>query len=119
MGSVEPESMQLGTTTRMDAARLTSTPGPWRHEGQYVFSITEQPTGAQLQAFRHRCRYRGGVPTQQDFADSIGLPVSTYRGYEIETKGTLMPAQAWTLLRTTWDALLRAQWQQQHCPAHE
>jgi hypothetical protein len=81
-----------------------------------VFNIHERPTGQQLEAFRLRCVYRGRVPTQQEFADSIGMPVSTYRGYCIETKGTLMQAQAWTLLRITWDALLLAQWQQQHRP---
>jgi len=83
-----------------------------------VFNIHERPTGEQLEAFRKRCRYRGRVPTQQEFADSIGMPVRTYRGYAIETKGTQMQAQAWTLLRITWDALLLAQWQQL-APPHE
>jgi hypothetical protein len=83
------------------------------------FNITERPTGAQLEAFRHRCSFRGRIPTQQEFADSIGMPVNTYRGYAIETKGTLMQAQAWTMLRITWDALLHAQWEQQHRPTHE
>lgn len=78
-----------------------------------MFSLNEQPTGAQLQAFRHRCRHRGRGPTQQEFADRLGIPVSTYRGYEIETNGTLMPAPTWTLTRITWDALMLAQWQQQ------
>lgn len=73
----------------------------------------DQPTGAQLQAFRHRCLYRGHVPTQQEFADSIGMPVSTYRGYEIETKGVLMGPYEWVLLQITWDALLLAEFQQQ------
>jgi hypothetical protein len=83
-----------------------------------VLNIHERPTGEQLKAFRHRCRYRGRVPTQQEFADSIGMSVRTYRGYEIETKGTQMQAQAWTLLRIRWDALLLALWQQQQ-PKHE
>lgn len=105
----------------MDAVRLTLIPGARRHddEGQRVsFNIHERPTGAQLEAFRLRCRLRGRVPTQEEFADSIGMPLGTYCGYAIETKGTLMRAQAWTLLRITWDALLLAQWEQQR-PKHE
>ena len=84
-----------------------------------MFNINERPTGTQLEAFRLRCRYRGRVPTQQEFADRIGMPLSTYTQYARETRGKQMPNRDWTLLRITWDALLHAQWAQQHRPKHD
>lgn len=93
--------------------KLALIPGEPGSEGQRVFNINERPTGQQVEAFRKRCIYRGRTPTQQEFADSIGLPLSTYQGYAIEKRGVQMPAQTWTLLRIRWDALLLGQWQQQ------
>lgn len=83
-----------------------------------MFNIHERPTGQQLEAFRLRCLYRGRAPMQQEFADSIGMPLNTYRMYVGEKRGVLMPCHAWTLLRIRWDALLLAQWQQL-APPHE
>lgn len=82
--------------------------------------ITERPTGAQLEEFRQRCGLRGNDTQQrQALADSIGMSFDTYKQYVYETRGAQMPAQAWTLLRITWDALLLAEWQREIRPQHE
>lgn len=93
--------------------KLARIPGKPGSEGQRVFDINERPAGWQLQAFQSRCRINGRVPENQEMADSIGIPLSTYEGYLYEKRGNRAPAPVWTLLRITWDALLLAEWQPQ------
>jgi hypothetical protein len=80
-----------------------------------MFSITERPTGDQLEEFRKNLEIPGTATQQrQTLADSIGMPFDTYKMYVYETREAQMPAQAWAMLRITWEPLQHATWQREH-----
>jgi hypothetical protein len=64
-------------------------------------------------------RFGTGTAMHARMARSISMPLPTFEDYYYGKRGKTMPATPWILLRITWDALLLAQWQQQHRPTDE